>query len=153
MKMSPWILVAVGFSFGGAAGLTYGEHMQKQMAVSSVTFAEQSTERFKQLGALHKEAVEKWTACSARWNEASGMGTVILDEPTRQTHRIVPVIAGHIFPSIFRFQEDSVGTSAVRWFIPFKIQPEIYGEPGGARYGWIDKDGKFQGWFTPKKVE
>ena len=42
----------------------------------------------------------------------------------------------------------------VRWVIPFKVKPLVANdEIRGARYGWIDKDGKFQGWFTPKKVE
>jgi hypothetical protein len=151
MKMSPWVLVFVGFAFGSAAGLTYGDRAQKKMLVSTVAMAEQSAEKFKELGALHKGAVEKWQACSARWNDAASTGTVIYDPRAMEPvgGGIVGIMQQIVNGKLLTRQEKE----SVRWIIPFKVEPQVADAIRGARYGWIDKDGKFQGWFTPKKVD
>ena len=149
MKPAWWMAIPI-FLIGAAMGVDVSSTQMKKLAARDIAAFQEDQSRFERLAALHKEAVLKWQACSARWNEAAGTGTVIYEpQLDAQPEGLVGMLARLGGPE----SNAMVTKRSVRWIIPFKVEPQVADEIRGARYGWIDKDGKFQGWFTPKQVE
>ncbi len=148
MKPAWWMAIPI-FLIGAAVGISVGDHAMHKLATQDIAAFQDLQGRFEQLAALQKEAVHKWQGCSARWNDAASTGTVIFEPEFNPSQAIGPI---GVLKSIVIGKQVAL-EPGVRWVIPFKVEPQVADEIRGAKYGWIDKDGKFQGWFTPRRVE
>lgn len=142
----------IGFLWGVTLTLTIATHQIKKMTANTDASLQTLQANFEQMKALHQQAAEQWQACEQQRINLFNDSTVILEPLSDDAQSsAVRVLAGKIWPSVI--QGEHGRPSSIRWFIQGRVAPMVYDEPRGARYGYIDKDGKFEGWFTPRQVQ
>lgn len=69
-------------------------------------------------------------------------------------HELEPGDSLEVVGGLFEFRPSRKllsGQPVIRWYIPGKVTPQVYEEPGGRLYSWVDhQTKKVQGPFEPE---
>ncbi len=93
---------------------------------------------------------ERATHCEKQWAEAQSAATVLYEWEPEQG---IDVMGGllNLGPGEALGGRDAYGRQVVRWYIPVKVTPVVYGDGHGVAYAWINIDEqKAQGPFVPE---
>lgn len=72
-------------------------------------------------------------------------------------HELEPGDSLEVLGGLFEFRPSRKllsGQPVIRWYIPGKVTPQVYEEPGGRLYSWVDhQTKKVEGPFDPEVVK
>jgi hypothetical protein len=133
-----WVFIA-GFFLGLVATTL--------MAVPGITRAQDEAV---ELGGLLRAQADKTALCEARERELTGTSTLLFDYAATQPSG-ADKAAAFLGAQLFGLRVPQTKVDGPRWFIPAKVEPIVYGAPGGTTYLWVDKKTKkVTGPLTPQ---
>lgn len=100
----------------------------------------------------YKSAAEEWKrvadSCAAKFDQATVLYEFEPSKGIEVLHGLVEIRPGQALGGPQAF-----GKSKMRWYIPAKVTPIVYGQPKGVAYSWYNPaQKKFEGPFVPEIV-
>ena len=125
-------MLLIGLLLGAVSVYLVGAHQMHVLAASAAASQEAEHAQLVKARADFREAVKQSIACQHSMDEIASESTMI-EEPSVG----VPLgksLAGRVVESLMAQQR-------VRWMIPYKVTPFVYGDPAGTKYFFVDRAG------------
>lgn len=140
------MLVMIGFMVGGVAIGSIATYKMRQIAGVALATTDNDTRNIQELAKHGRDVTQRWLACDQRMGELESGSTVLVEpEATAGVDISQLHLPGTSWPTMSgmlpAFGDKRHGRMAVRWVIPYKVEPIHEGKPEGAMWVWII-DGK-----------